>query len=314
MALSADQATEAAQLLQEHPDWTNSAVCKQLGLPPTAMFSVRAVRRAAGIAEPAGQVSSSPKRRRSSSGAAPKRRRSSGAAAGVTSDTLDDDDDALAGEPTGPKRTAGRPKSMLAPVLPRLAQSIMIGLQAGTYNLTRGVAPMSKAETQAIAIPVVRIADRTAAKYIRRTGKVTENQEDLALIALTVVMWAVGWIMASIMGRKTQPASQAAPEPIGADLFVGSEPSGPSQAAPSSVIQPEMGPAATSAGAAADESDLFAGAEPVAADSAAAPVSMNGYFKGHATAVSDVPGPGRPGVSEQVWQSIMPTDLGEAIN
>ena len=306
MALSADQATEAAQLLQEHPDWTNSAVCKQLGLPPTAMFSVRAVRRAAGIPEPAGQPSSSPKRRRSAS-SSPKRRRS--AAAGVTSDTLDDDD-ALAGEPTGPKRTAGRPKSMLAPVLPRLAQSIMIGLTAGTYNLTRGVAPMSRAETQAIAIPIVRIADRTAAKYIKRTGRVTENQEDLALIALTVVMWAVGWIMASIMGRKAQSAPQAAPEPIGADLFVGSEPSGPSQAAPSSVIQPEMGPAATSAGA--DESDLFAGAEPVAAESAgAAPLNGRAAVAGMAGGVA---GPGRPGISEQVWQSIMPTDLGEAIN
>ena len=228
----------------------------------------------------------------------------------MTSDTLDDDD-ALADSPTGPKRTAGRPKSMLAPVLPRLAQSIMIGLTAGTYNLTRGVAPMSKAETQAIAIPIVRIADRTAAKYIKRTGKVTENQEDLALIALTVVMWAVGWIMASIMGRKAQSAP-AAPEPASiGDLFTGSEPSGPSQAAPSSVIQPEMSPAATSAGAGADESDLFAGAEPVAAESAGA-APLNG--RATAGVAGGVAGPGRPGISEQVWQSIMPTDLGEAIN
>lgn len=300
MALTPDQAAEAIALLEANPAHTDNEIRAMLQLPGSAMFSIRKLRKDAGIPQPASTPGGSSKRRRSS-------KRSQTLAGDVETETLDD-----LGEPSGPKRSGTkRPQSLLAPILPRLAQSLAVALQAGTYNLTHGVAPMSREETAAIAIPVVRIADRTAAKYIKKSGKVTPNQEDFALIALTVGMWAIGWIMASLAGRTAQPrAARPAPAPED-DLFGGSEPSAPAVATVSHgpATPAAFGPAAAPvapAGAGDGDGDLFAGSEPLAAGAASA-ASLQ-------TEPAPLAGPGRAGgMTEAAWQAIMPTDLGEAL-
>ena len=305
MALSPDQAAEVAQLLSDKPELTNNEIRQELGLPGSALFSIKSVRRQLGVPEPAAAPGSSPK---------PKRRRSSakrGAKLGdVESETLDAGDAGAApAEPSGPQRTAWRPKSLLAPVLPRIAQSLVVGITAGTYDLTKGRAPMTRQEATAIAVPLMRITDRTAAKYIKRTGKVTENQEDVALLAITLVTWFAGWMIALWQGRKAQARPAAAPVDV-TDLYGGSEPSAPAVAtvplspAASAAFGPQAAPVVRSAPAhaAMDDGDLFAGSEPLAAGAGAEP-SMP----------APISGPGRSGVSEATWQAIMPTDMGEAL-
>lgn len=295
MGLSADDRAAVAELLTEHPDWSDSQVRAEAGLAPTALFSVRAVRRQLGIAPAPGD--GQPGRKPGGKG---KRKTASAA----ESETLDESD---AGDPTGPKRTGvKRPQSMLAPVLPRLAQAIAQGVISGTNTLTAGAAPMTRQEAAAIAIPSVRILDRTAAKYIKKSGKVTPNQEDAALIALTVIVWAIGWIVASIQGKPRGDKLQVTRTPDtdqAAELF-GESFAGPPSAQETvthspAITQPvSMGRPALSANA--PDADLFAGSEPAA--------TVAGERQ--AVAVQN----GRPsGVSEATWQAVMPTDLGEGL-
>lgn len=213
-------------------------------------------------------------------------------ASSSTSETLENDGPTP--EPTGPKRAAGgansRPQSMLAPVLPRIAQSLVIGIRAATHNLTSGRAPMSEQEAVAIAVPAVRIADRTAAKYIRKTGKVTPNQEDAALIVLTIVVWAAGWLLASLSKKPRQAV--AAPQPAGMaanvpdDLFAGSEP-----------VTPPSAPAPF-----ADDGDLFVGSEPISPGDAAQAAPIRARVN-----------PQQAAATERIWQAITPTDMGETL-
>lgn len=290
MALSEDQVAEIHTILSEHPEWPTSRVRAEAGLPPQALFAVKRVRTAAGVPEPAGDGSKPAKRGK--------------AKATATADTLDEDGGA--GEPSGPARRGAvkRPQSILAPILPRIAQSIVAGLRSGTYTLTHGVAPMSPEEATAIAVPVVRIADRTLAKYVKKSGKVTPNQEDAALIAITVVSWTIGWIVASVQHK---PAQQQRPAPQAVtDLYAGSEPSGPSQPTPASNRDPlaTAAPATQaplSASSAAEDGDLFSGSEP-AAPGMGAPAPARRQLN-----------PAGAGVSDHVWAAIMPPDVGEAL-
>lgn len=233
-------------------------------------------------------------------------------ASSSTSETLENDGPTP--EPTGPKRAAGgansRPQSMLAPVLPRIAQSLVIGIRAATHNLTSGRAPMSEQEAVAIAVPAVRIADRTAAKYIRKTGKVTPNQEDAALIVLTIVVWAAGWLLASLSKKPRQAV--AAPQPAGMaanvpdDLFAGSEPvTPPSAPAPRSGAAPSpaaMTGAGDGAAPFADDGDLFVGSEPISPGDAAQAAPIRARVN-----------PQQAAATERIWQAITPTDMGETL-
>lgn len=291
MALSEDQVAEIHTILSEHPEWPTSRVRAEAGLPPQALFAVKRVRTQAGVPEPAGDGSKPAKRGKATTAAA---------------DTLDEDGGA--GEPSGPARRGAvkRPQSILAPILPRVAQSIVAALRSGTYTLTHGVAPMSPEEATAIAVPVVRIADRTLAKYVKKSGKVTPNQEDMGLIAITVVSWAIGWIVASVQHKPAQ-TQRPAPQAV-TDLYAGSEPSGPSQPILASNREPlaTAAPATQaplSASGAAEDGDLFAGSEP-AAPGMGAPSPARRQL---------TPAPSGVGSNDQVWAAIMPTDVGEAL-
>jgi len=250
------------------------------------------------------------------------KKRSQQAASSSSTDTLEDDAPATPGErpsiPTGPKRAAGgantRPQSMLAPVLPRIAQSLVVGIMAGTRNLTGGRAPMSPQEATAVAVPALRIADRTAAKYIKKSGKVTPNQEDAALILLTVVVWAVGWIVSSLTNKPRQASQTQQTQPESDDLFAGSEPVGPpSPSAPGMTAAYGRQPAPSPAGATGepahslattdDDGDLFAGSEPVAPDAPPAGAPMRGPRVSAQQAAAN----------ERFLQAVSPTDTGQAM-
>ena len=230
------------------------------------------------------------------------------AASSSTSETLEDDGagDGERPAPSGPKRAAGgantRPQSMLAPVLPRIAQSLVIGIRAATNNLTGGKAPMTVQEATAVAVPAIRIADRTAAQYIRKTGKVTANQEDAALIALTIVVWLVGWIVSSLQKKPIQAPSRPMPEASG-DLFAGSEPVGPPPpAAPGQRSAPTPPGATAEPANLADDGDLFAGSEPIAPGGADAPAPIRQRVN-----------PQQAALNERIWQAVTPTDMGETL-
>lgn len=215
----------------------------------------------------------------------------------VTSEPLED-----SGSPpehtTGPKRKGGpntRPESVLAPALPRLAQAIAQLTFNLSHSLTGGRATMTQQEATYVAVPAVRILDRTAAKYVKSTGVTTPNQEDAAVIVITVAMWALGWLIA-VLTKKPRGAPQVThvsniPQQTVNDLFSGSEP-----------VSPNGAPAAPAPPAAVDEGDLFSGSEPLAADGSATMAAAGPRTDPRAAAVA-----------EAVWQAITPTDRGEAL-
>lgn len=214
-----------------------------------------------------------------------------------TTETLEPGDGATESPPveaTGPKRKGGpntRPASILAPALPRMAQALSGIVRSVTGQVSRGRAPMTIQEAAYIAVPTVRIADRTVAKWVRKSAKVTENQEDAAIIAVTLLMWLLGWVISSLTNAPRQPVT-AMPQ-MTADVFAGSEPSGP---APAPMRAAPTVPQS-------DDGDLFAGSEPLAtsADTATAPVPRQ---------QAD---PRQAAQSEQLWAVISPTDYGEAL-
>lgn len=314
MALSADDRAAVADLLAEHPDWPDSRIRAEAGLAPTALFSVRGVRRQLGI--PPAPSDGVPGRKAGAGKAGGKGKgKGKRGPAVAESDTLDESGP---DDPTGPKRSgaaaAKRPQSLLAPVLPRLAQALMVGVMSGTNTLTGGIAPMTRAEAAAVAIPSVRILDRQAAKYIKSTGKVTPDQEDMALIALTVVVWAIGWIIASIQGKPRnagrpapQPEAQAFAGDAGDGDLLGESFAGPPSAQETSTRSANMQPVSmgrpatlTTPAGGGDDADLFAGSEPAATER---PTSSSNGSNGRLPA----------GVSEATWQAVMPTDLGEGL-
>lgn len=290
MALSPEQAEEVTAILQEHPDWPTSQVRAEAGLSPRELFAVKRLRTTLGIPEPGKPDGARPSNR----GGRPRK------AAAAEADTLDD----TPAEPTGPKRRGGpgRPKSPLAPILPRIAQTIAGAVLVGSHRMTGGRAPMTPTEAKAIAVPIVRIADREIAKHWKASGKAGENAEDVGLILMTVLAWLAGVIIASVSGKPRQVGIVATPDThpdtLPADLFAGSE---PAQAA-TPPATPAVRPAASTP-AASDESDLFAGSEPLAAGTAAGPMG-----NGRAAAVA---GPaGALSLNDAQWAAIMPTDLG----
>src|SRR5574340_169598 len=118
MALSESQRADVQAMLTDQPELRDSDIRKALDLPTSALFAVARERRALGIASPPKPAGATPPKRR--------RRRS---AAREAAETLDADADAAPGQPTGPRRRGAspRPQSILAPVLPRIAQAIAQG-------------------------------------------------------------------------------------------------------------------------------------------------------------------------------------------
>ena len=282
MALTESQRADVQAMLTDQPELRDSDIRKALDLPTSALFAVARERRALGIASPPKPAGSAPTKRR--------RRRS---ADSESVETLDaDGSDATPGQPTGPRRRGAspRPQSILAPVLPRIAQAIAQGAISFSASLTQGRATMTRDEAAAVAIPTVRIADRTLAKYVKKSGKVSPNQEDAALIALTLVVWAVGWLIAVMQGRpRTAPqASDQSDQPQPSQGFTHSP-----------VATGAVAPQASDA-----DSDLFAGSEP-------APITPAARSNGHGLDSVD---PSRQrGVSDATWAAIMPTDTGQAL-
>ncbi|HEX9117829.1 MAG TPA: hypothetical protein VGA61_17305 [Anaerolineae bacterium] len=291
MALTQEQMAEVADILQEHPDWTNSQVRAEAALSPKELFAVRHLRARLGVPEP---VNASASGKPANKGGRPRKN-----AKAAEADTLDDS--APATEPSGPKRRGGpskAPKSPLAPILPRIAQTVAGAVLAGTYKATKGRAPMTPTEAKAVAVPAVRIVDRTVAKHWKASGKVGENSEDVGLIAMTILAWLVGVIIASISGTPRTAGIVATPDTHpDSELFTGSEPAIVSNATPAARPATANAPTPNPTG---DESDLFAGSEPLAAGTTAGVTPMTGRPAG----------PNVPPVSEAVWSAIMPTDLG----
>lgn len=283
MALTPEQVEEVTSLLQEHPDWPTSQVRAEAGLSPRELFAVKRLRTQLGIAEPGNPDG---KRR----GTRTKQR--------TAADTLDESPV----EPSGPKRKGGakRPQSPLAPILPRIAQSIVRVVMGGTAKLTSGRAPMTVQEAAAVAVPLVRIADREIAKHWKASGKSSENAEDVGLILMTILGWLLGVIIASVSGtpRAAQQNARMPAENV-TDLFGGSEPinAGASDA-------PAARHAATSPQPAEDESDLFDGSEPLAAGTTAGAHAGGGRAAGRSGPADQVT------LSDTEWAALMPTDLG----